>query len=745
MAGRTVEVSLKLLAEQFKAELRTAESSFAQSMRGMRSEGDRLKHAFAILDVTPIREQEREIRLLQAAYERLRASGVVSGADLSRAQEQLRSKIREVRGEVIGLGTAASKAGGYVAGMFTVAAAARFVGSIIQATNEYQNMQGRLRLVTNGQQELNVLTGKLAGLAQATSSSLGATADLYLKIARNAEQLGLTQQQILTITQAINQSLQLGGASAAEAASSAMQIGQALASGVLQGDELRSVLENNGVLSKAVSDALDLSIGKLRKMGQEGRVTAEVFAGAMLDASAKINKDFASLPDTIERAITRLQNQFLLIFGQTDTSGMTDAINDLTEKLKDPAVQQTLAALAKLVFDLAGAAAWAAGVIGSIGTSLGESLAKDFSGPILDDIQKIDAEIERLQVVLAEPMSILEDNPLDRQLSMDRLKELEQRRAMYADLIKNEKKVEKDAAEQGVQVTKDAAGREVEIRKSASGEIIQVYRTSFSEIQKARDADLAVLKARLQDQVHAEKEAAEKIKSMKKELKDFETELKDQKIQKVIDTGQPIDIKLEAFRTQRAGRNALDEGKTEDALLEAKHLGELSKAIKDKTTQTYLAKEAEDIYREAKTAQIATAEKDLSNQKQENNDLQDVIKKFKEGAKDAGEALASLNTTPVQIQTNIPEIISQAQALRNALVELAKQQGSINIQVPDLPSTPAQPSAGADQTRGPSGAPVTLVMPTGDKVGLLADQNGLDAMQRQVAQGALKMGDYGGL
>lgn len=101
--------------------------------------------------------------------------------------------------------------------------------------------------------------------------------ELYARVARNADGLGASQAELLRVTEAVNQAIQVSGASSAEAAGGVIQFSQALASGELRGEELRSVLENMPRLAQAIIDGLEqigvganLTIGDLRKLAEQG-------------------------------------------------------------------------------------------------------------------------------------------------------------------------------------------------------------------------------------------------------------------------------------------------------------------------------------------------------------------------------------------------------------------------------------------------------------------------------------------
>jgi tape measure domain-containing protein len=141
--------------------------------------------------------------------------------------------------------------------------------------------------------------------------------------------LGGEQKDALTITESISQALRLSGASATEAQSSLLQFGQALASGVLRGEEFNSVVENSPRLAQALADGLNVPIGRLRKLAEEGRLTADVVVNALMSQKDKLASEYAQLPQTVSQAFERLRNAFGQWINRVDES------TGLTKKLAE--------------------------------------------------------------------------------------------------------------------------------------------------------------------------------------------------------------------------------------------------------------------------------------------------------------------------------------------------------------------------------------------------------------------------
>jgi lambda family phage tail tape measure protein len=145
---------------------------------------------------------------------------------------------------------------------------------------------------------------------------LEATGDLFFRIARAANQLGISQKEALEITDSLAKAMTASGISAGEAAGPLLQIGQALQSGRFQGDELRSVLEGMPAVSQALANELGVSIGELKELGSQGKITADVFISAMRKARDSINEAFARTAPTVSQAFENLKTQAGLAFNE---------------------------------------------------------------------------------------------------------------------------------------------------------------------------------------------------------------------------------------------------------------------------------------------------------------------------------------------------------------------------------------------------------------------------------------------
>lgn len=182
-------------------------------------------------------------------------------------------------------------------------------------------------------------------------TSLGTYADLYAKLIRSASGVAKSEEEIALATSLVSKAMKAGGAAVSEQQAAILQLGQALGSGVLQGDELRSLRENAPIVAQAIADEFGVTIAGLKKLGEEGKLTSDRVFQAIIKAQAPIEAQFAKTNQTIADGLTRLGNAVTEYIGKAfEASGATAAINSI------------LGALAGNI-EAVGAAAAAAGAI----------------------------------------------------------------------------------------------------------------------------------------------------------------------------------------------------------------------------------------------------------------------------------------------------------------------------------------------------------------------------------------------
>jgi tape measure domain-containing protein len=189
------------------------------------------------------------------------------------------------------------------------------IRQLVSLFDTFTNLQNKLRLVTKGTADLNAVTTRLLQISNKTRSSFDGTAQLFARTARATKDLGISQKEVLQFTESLNQAVILSGAGAIEAEQGIRQLSQGLAKGRLDGDELRSVLENLSFVGDILADKMGVARGALRDLGAQGKLTPAIIIGAFEDAREELEERFAKTVPTIGQSFQVLTNNVLALTG----------------------------------------------------------------------------------------------------------------------------------------------------------------------------------------------------------------------------------------------------------------------------------------------------------------------------------------------------------------------------------------------------------------------------------------------
>jgi tape measure domain-containing protein len=197
----------------------------------------------------------------------------------------------------------------------------------ILMADTFTRMNGQLALVTDNAQQLAAAEKQLFAMSQNTRVGYESTVSLFSRLARSTENLGVSQQSVMRVTETINKAMIVSGTSAEQASGALMQLGQAFASGALRGDELNSVMEGMPRVAQAIAEGMGITVGELRKLGAQGKLTgAEVYA-ALLKMGNDIDSEFSRMPMTVGQSMTVLSNSLMLFVAEADrATGFTAAL-----------------------------------------------------------------------------------------------------------------------------------------------------------------------------------------------------------------------------------------------------------------------------------------------------------------------------------------------------------------------------------------------------------------------------------
>ncbi|EMZ2177854.1 tape measure protein [Acinetobacter baumannii] len=197
----------------------------------------------------------------------------------------------------------------YMAGLVTVSSA-------ISKMDTYTGLQNRLKLVTNNQVELNKATEDTFRIAQKTYSAWDSVLQVYQRFSDNAKTLNLTMDDTARLTETVSKAVAISGASAEAADAALVQFGQALASGTLRGEELNSVMEQTPALAKAIAQGMGITVGELRSVAAEGKITSQEIVKALRNVESDVDALFAKTDITIGQSLTLLNNEITKFVGE---------------------------------------------------------------------------------------------------------------------------------------------------------------------------------------------------------------------------------------------------------------------------------------------------------------------------------------------------------------------------------------------------------------------------------------------
>ena len=275
------------------------------------------------------------------------------------------------------MGAQATATGGALGGMaskvLATATAVLSLGKIISEMDAWTNMNNRIRLVTEGQEQFATAQANIISIANATRQPLAETASLYQKMANNQKELGLSGTELAGVVKTISQSMVIGSGAVQGNKAALEQLGQAFSSGVLRGEEFNTMMEQAPGFMQALSAGMGKTVGQMRALAEAGALTATTVIQALQKQESAVDANFAKMGSTIGQSGTVFNNKMLEFIGRMDdATGISKVLANGVLGLSD-----NIGALATIAATLVGVglATW----IGSAVTAAG-GLAVALSG-----------------------------------------------------------------------------------------------------------------------------------------------------------------------------------------------------------------------------------------------------------------------------------------------------------------------------------------------------------------------------
>lgn len=203
---------------------------------------------------------------------------------------------------------------GMLKGAIAAYATVQTVSAGLNISDQVTSSTAKLDMMNDGLQTTKQLQDMIFASAEDARGSYLGTMDAVGKLGNLAGDAFGSSAEIIAFSEQLNKQFIISGASAAETENATLQLTQALASGVLRGDELNSIFEQAPTIIHSIADYLGVPIGAIREMASEGEITADIVKAAMFAAADETNAKFESMPQTFQQIGTSIQNHAIRAF-----------------------------------------------------------------------------------------------------------------------------------------------------------------------------------------------------------------------------------------------------------------------------------------------------------------------------------------------------------------------------------------------------------------------------------------------
>lgn len=306
------------------------------------------------IDTNSIQAARQELAKAETAFDGVERE--IKEADT--AQKQFTEDIRNGS-------SAASDLKSKIMGVAAAIGAVIGVKKIFDLSDTLTLTTARLNMMNDGLQTTAELQQKIFQSAERSRASYQSTADMVAKLGMQAKDAFSSNDELIHFSEMLNKSFAIAGADAQAIDSVMYNLTQALASGVLRGQDLNAVFSNAPNVIQNIADYLDVPIGKIREMAAAGELSADVVKNAMLAATDNINAQFESMPKTIGQVWTSIKNRALMEF--------QPILDRISEIVNNPEFQVFIDYAIAAIVLLADAALWAFEAIEAVATFIGDN------------------------------------------------------------------------------------------------------------------------------------------------------------------------------------------------------------------------------------------------------------------------------------------------------------------------------------------------------------------------------------
>ena len=209
---------------------------------------------------------------------------------------------------MLGRMTSISRALNFMVAIQALRQMANLMSGLIKSGDDYIQTMARLKTIEDGSKTGQELQDSIMAAAQRSRTGFGIMADSVAKLRSQAGEAFKSNDEAIAFAEQLNKLYKIGGASLEQQKAGTLQITQALASGVLRGDEFNSMMENAPLVAQKLAKHLGVSVGQLRAMAKDGQLTGDTLKSALLGSAVETNAEFAKMPMTFADMMTQVGN-----------------------------------------------------------------------------------------------------------------------------------------------------------------------------------------------------------------------------------------------------------------------------------------------------------------------------------------------------------------------------------------------------------------------------------------------------
>ncbi|MBY5146789.1 phage tail tape measure protein [Enterobacter hormaechei] len=267
------------------------------------------------------------------------------------------------------------------AGRAAAAATAAFAtGKIVQIADEWNSVNARLKQASSSADDFAASQRQLMEISQRTGTAFSDNANLFSRAAASMREYGYSSDEVLKITEAVSTGLKLSGANTQEASSVITQFSQALAQGVLRGEEFNAVNEAGDRVIRALAAGMGVARKDLKSMAEQGQLTIDKVVPALMSQLGALQGEFASMPQTVSGSLQKVTNSFMAwVGGVNQATGATDALSGGLDNVAQTLDSFTSSAVSGALSDVADNMSTITTVAGAL---VGVGLARYLSGVV---------------------------------------------------------------------------------------------------------------------------------------------------------------------------------------------------------------------------------------------------------------------------------------------------------------------------------------------------------------------------